>query len=323
MRRREFIAGLGAAAWPFAAQAQQRAKLPTIGYLGTASAAAWAPWTAAFAQRLRELGRIEGRTIAIEYRWADSLPERSREIAAEFVQRKVDVIVTGLSTVPVVAQATSVIPVVFALGNDPLESGFVASLARPGGNVTGLSTQASDLVPKRIELLREIVPKGLKRLAVLGNAGQAISVREMADVELAAGRLGIEVVRAEIRTGEDIGPAFEKMAGADALYVCGNPLTNTHRVRINALAQAAGMPTSHLQKQYLEGGGLIAYGPSYPAQFRRAADYVDMILRGAKPGELPVEQPTKFELVIDLTAAKKLGLVIPPTLLARADEVIE
>jgi putative ABC transport system substrate-binding protein len=324
VKRREFITLLGsaAAAWPLAARAQQATKLPTIGYLGPGSAAAWGPWTDAFVQRLSELGWIEARTVAIEYRWADGRFERFKEIALEFVQRNVDVIVTGQSALPTVQQATSVIPVVFALGNDPLESGFVTSLARPGGNITGLSTQAGDLVSKRIELLRGVLPN-LKRLAVLGNVGQADSVREMADVELTATRLDIQVVRAEIRTAKDIGPIFEKLTGADAIYVCSGPLTNTYRVRINTLAQGARLPTVHLQKQYLEGGGLMAYGPSYPALFRRAADYVDKILRGAHPGDLPVEQPTKFELVIDLNAAKLLGLTIPPTLLARADEVIE
>ena len=325
MNRREVITLLGGAgaAWPVAARAQQATKLPTIGYLGPGSAAAWAPWTDAFVQRLRELGWIEARTIAIEYRWADGRFERFKEIAVEFVQRNVDVIVTGQSALPTVQQTTSVIPVVFALGNDPLESGFVTSLARPGGNITGLSTVAAgDLVSKRIELLRDVLPN-LKRLAVLGNVGQANSVREMADVELTAIRLDIQVVRAEIRTAEDLGPTFEKLTGADALYVCSGPLTNTYRVSINTLALGARLPTVHLQKQYLEGGGLMAYGPSYPALFRRAADYVDKILRGAHPGDLPVEQPTKFELVIDLNAAKLLGLTIPPTLLARADEVIE
>jgi len=214
------------------------------------------------------------------------------------------------------------VPIVLAIAEDPVEAGFIASLARPGGNVTGLSIQRADTLGKRLELLREVRP-GLRRLAILANVGDPNIVREMGEVEAAARTLGLEVAKLEIRKPEDIAPAFEALKGANALYVCGDPLVNTNRVRINTLALAARLPTMHFVKVYVEAGGLMSYGPSFADLFRRAGDYVDKILRGAKPGELPVEQPTKFELVINLKTAKALGIEIPPMLLARADEVIE
>ena len=326
MRRREFITLLGgaAAAWPLAARAQQPAKLPTIGFLGASTPSAQSQWVAAFVQRLRELGWIEGRTVAIEYRWAEGRSERFAEIAAEFVRLKVDVIVTaGTAAVLAAKQATSVIPIVFAVAGDPVGSGLVASLARPGGNVTGLSIQATDLAGKRLELLREVVP-GLRRLAIMANVGNPGAVLEMGEVQAAARTLGLEVATLEIRRAEDIAPAFEALKGrADALYVCADPLVITNRIRINTLALGARLPTMHGIREYVEAGGLMSYGPNFPDLFRRAADYVDKILRGAKPADIPVEQPTKFDLVINLTTAKALGLDVPPTLLARADEVIE
>ena len=281
-------------------------------------------WTAAFVQRLRELGWIEGRTVAIEYRWAEGRSERFAEIAAEFVRLKVDVIVTTWNRAVLAAkQATSVIPIVFALAGDPVGSGLVASLARPGGNVTGLSVQQTDLAGKRLELLREVVP-GLRRLAIMANVGYPDAVLEMGEVQAAARTLGLEVVTLEIRRAEDIAPAFEALKGrADALYVCTDALVNTNRIRINTLALGARLPTMHGIREYVEAGGLMSYGANFPDLFRRAADYVDKILRGAKPADIPVEQPTKFDLVINLTTAKALGLDVPPTLLARADEVIE
>jgi putative tryptophan/tyrosine transport system substrate-binding protein len=220
MKRREFITLLGgvAAAWPLEASAQQP-RLPTIGFLGAATASVWGSWTTAFEQRLRELGWTEGRTIAIEYRWAEGRPERYAEIAAEFVRRKVDVIVTAGSAVPAVKQATSVIPIVFALAGDPVGAGLVASLARPGGNVTGLSNQQSDLASKRIELLRDVLPN-LRRLAILANVGHPESVLEMDEVQAAARTFGIEVAKLEIQRAQDIAPAFEALKRqADALYV--------------------------------------------------------------------------------------------------------
>ena len=259
-------------------------------------------------QRLRELGWIEGRTVAIEYRWAEGRSERNAEYAAEFVRLKVDVIVTGGLPAVAAKQATSVIPIVLALAADPLGTGLVASLARPGGNVTGLSTQARDLASKRLELLREVV-SGLRRLAILTNVGYPSSVLETGEVQAAARTLGLEVVVLDIRRAEDIAPAFKALKDrAEALYLTADPLLNTNRIRINTLANVALLPTIANTRDFVEAGSLMSYGPNYPDLFRRAADYVDKILKGAKPGDLPVEQPTKFDLVINLTTAKALGL---------------
>jgi putative tryptophan/tyrosine transport system substrate-binding protein len=275
-------------------------------------------------QRLRELGWIDARTIAIEYRWAEGRTERAAEIAAEFVRRKVDVIVTSSTAGAVAAmQATSVIPIIFAAAGDPVGTGLVASLARPDGNVTGLSIQQTDLAAKKLELLREVVPS-LGRLAILANVDAPSVVLDMREVQATARTLGLEVITLEIRRGEDIVPAFEALNGrAEALYVVIDPLVNIHRVRINTLALAARLPTMHTFREGVEAGGLMSYGANFPDLFRRAADFVDKILRGAKPGDIPVEQPTKFDLVVNLTTAKALRLDVPPTLLARADEVIE
>ena len=320
--RRGVITLLGGAVatWPIAARAQQPAKLPIIGFLGAATASARSQWVAAFVQRLHELGWIQGRTVAIEYRWAEGRSERFAEIAAEFVRLKVDVIIT-YATPPAIAakEATAVIPIVCAVMGDPVGAGLVASLPRPGGNVTGLSNQSADHAGKRVEHLREVVP-GLRRLAVLANVSNPVSGVEMGEVQA----LGLDVVTLEIRRGEDIAPAFETLKGrAQALYVAGDPLMITNRVRINTLALGARLPTTYNQREFVEAGGLMSYGPNFPDLFRRAGDYVDKILRGTKPADIPVEQPTKFDLVINLTTAKALGLDVPPMLLARADEVIE
>jgi putative tryptophan/tyrosine transport system substrate-binding protein len=322
--RRKFLAALGgaAAAWPLAARAQQPGKLPTIGFLG-AEAAAWSAYITAFAERLRALGWIEGRTIAIEYRWSEGRPERVAEIAAEFVRLKVDVIVTNGPAVATLKQATSVIPIVFAVALDPVGGGLVASLAQPGGNVTGQSTQQSDLAGKRVELLRDVVPR-LRRLAIILNVGYPSAVLEMGEVQAAARALGIEVDTLEIRRAEDIAPAFAALKGqADALYIVVDALVVANLARINILAVGARLPTMFNTRAYVKAGGLMSYGPNLSDLFRRAADMVDKILRGAKPADIPVEQPTKFDLIINLTTAKALGLEVPPTLLARADEVIE
>jgi putative tryptophan/tyrosine transport system substrate-binding protein len=305
-------------------RAQQATKLPTIGFLGTTSAVAWSPWTAAFTQRLRELGWIEGRTIAIEVRWAEGRSERYTEIAMEFVRLKVDVILTS-SAAPVLAakQVTSVIPIVFAAAVDPLGNNLVASLARPGGNATGLSLQQTDIAGKRLDLLREVVP-GLDRLAIIANVADPGPLLEMRELQAMARALDLNVTTLEIRRAEDIAPAFKGLKGrVKALYVCGDPLTNANRIRINSLAIDAQVPTMHGNRELLEGGGLMSYGANFPDLFRRAADYVDKILRGAKAADLPVEQPTKFDLAINLKTAKALDLTVPPSLLARADEVIE
>jgi putative tryptophan/tyrosine transport system substrate-binding protein len=326
MRRRDFIALLGCAAavWPLAARAQQSGRLRTIGFLGQSTRSAASEWTAAFVQRLRELGWTENRTITIEYRWAEGREERFAEIAAEFARLKVDAIVaSGTPAVMASRQATSVTPIVFAPAGDPVASGLVASLARPGGNVTGLATLGADLAGKRVELLREAV-SGLGRLAIMGNVGNPFSVLEVGEVQAAARALGLDVATLEIRRAQDIAPAFETLKGrADALYVCPDGLVSTNRTRINTLALGERLPAMHGYREYVEAGGLMSYGPNYPDLFRRAADYVDKILHGAKPGDIPVEQPTKFDLIVNLTSAKALHLDIPPTLLARADEVIE
>jgi putative ABC transport system substrate-binding protein len=326
MERRTFMAMLagGLLAAPLAAHAQQPAKLPTIGFLGSGTAAAQSQWTAAFVQRLRELGWSEGRNVAIEYRWAEGRSERFAEIAAEFVRLKVDVILTH-NTPPVLAakQATSVIPIVFATAGDPVGSGIVASLARPGGNVTGLSSQAPDTAGKKLELLRELIP-GLHRLAILADVGNPYAALDVGEVRGAAHTLGLEVATFEIRLAGDIDPAFQAFKGrAQALYVLAVPLLFANRVRINTLALAARLPTMHGVREYVEAGGLMSYGPNWPHMWSRAADFIDKILRGAKPVDLPVEQPTKFDLVVNLTTAKALGLTIPPSLLLRADELIQ
>jgi len=269
---------------------------------------------AAFVHRLRDLGWIEGRTVAIEYRWAEGRTERFAEIAAEFVQLKVDVTVTTGAAALAAKQTTSVIPIVFAVALDPIGSGLV----------TGLSVQARDLAGKRLEFFREVVTD-LRRLAILANVGYAAAVLEMGEAQAAARSLGLEVVTLEVRRAEDIAPAFEALKGrAQALYVVSaDPLLITNRIRINTLANIARLPMITTQREFVEAGGLMSYGPNYSSLFHHAADYVDKILRGAKPADIPVEQPTKFDLVINLTTAKALGLTVPESFLLRADEVIE
>jgi len=326
LKRREFILLLGgaAAAWPVAARAQQAGKVPTVGYLGANTRSVDSQRQPAFVERLRELGWIEGRTIAIEYRWAEGRSERFAEIAAEFVRLKVDVIVTS-GTPPVLAakQATSVIPIVFAAAGDPVGTGLVASVARPGGNVTGLSLQQTDTAGKRLELLREVVP-GLRRLAIMANSDNLANVLDMREAQAAARAIGLDVVTSDIRRPEDIAPAFEALKErVDALYVSGDQILNTNRMRVAVLALGARLPTMYSIREHIETGGLMYYGPNLADLYRRSADFVDKILRGTKPGDLPVEQPTKFDLVINLTTARALGLKIPESFLLRADEVIE
>jgi putative tryptophan/tyrosine transport system substrate-binding protein len=325
MRRRDFIKVItgSAVTWPLAARAQQPTKPPTIGFLGTSSASSWSAWTAAFEQRLGELGWTERRTVAIEYRWGQGSTERFAEIAAEFVKIRADVIVTAGSAVPALKQATSAIPIVFAIATDPVGGGLVESLARPGGNVTGVSDQQADLAGKRVELLREAIP-GLRRLAILANVGYHDVFFELTDVETAVRRLGLEATRLEIRRAEDVAPAFQALKGqADALYVVSDGLVSANRTRIGTFALTARLPTMWGAREYVEPGGLLSYGPNFPDLFRRAAEITDKILRGAKPADIPVEQPTKFDFVINLITAKALGLTIPESLLLRADKVIE
>jgi putative tryptophan/tyrosine transport system substrate-binding protein len=324
VRRRDFIKVIAGSmtAWPLAARAQQPGKLPTIGFLGT-DALVWSPYTAAFVQRLRELGWIEGRTIAIEYRWSEGHPARNAEIAAEFVRMKVDVILTNTTAAGTVKQATSVIPIVFPLGIDPVGGGLIGSLAQPGGNVTGVTNQQSDLAGKRLELLREVLPR-VRRLAIIGNVGSPQAVLEMGEVQAGARTFGLEVAPLEIRRAEDVAPAFESLKDQpDALYVVGDALVAANRTRIITFSLSARLPIIVGIREFVQAGALMSYGPNFSDQFRRAAELVDKILRGTKPGDIPVEQPTKFSLVINLTTAKALGLKIPEALLLRADEVIE
>ena len=326
MKRREFITLLGGAARVAARSARAAGwEAAAIGYLGSSTALHQSLWVAAFVQRLSQLGWIEHRNIAIDYRWAEARTERFAEIAAEFVRLNVNVIVTA-GTAPVLAakRATSVIPIVFATAGDPVGTGLVASLARPGGqHYRPVKPADNDLFGEQLELLREGVP-GLRRLAIIANVDAPASVLEMRDVQAMARTLGLEVAKLEVRRPEDIASAFETLMGrADALYVVIDPLLSNNRVRINTLAQGTRLPTMHGYRDLVEAGGLMSYGPNFPDLFRRTADYVDKILRGAKPGDLPVEQPTKFDLVVNVTTAKALGLIFPPSLLGRADEVIE
>ena len=325
--RREFVmlTGGAAAAWPLAASAQQpAAKVPTIGLLGPTTATAQPQWAAGFLPRLRELGWSEGRNFVIEYRWAAGHIERLAEIAAELVNLKVDVIVTsGTQAVVAAKQATTVIPIVFMGAGDPVGNALVASLARPGGNVTGMSVQQPDLPASEFELLRELV-SGLRTLAIMANVGAPASVQETREVQAAVEKLGLKFETLEMRRAEDIAPAFEARKGrADALYVVTDPVLTANRIRINSMALSARLPTIFTFRDNVEAGGLMSYGPSLLDLSQRTADFVDKVLRGAKPADIPVEQPTKFELVINLKTARALGLEVPPTLLARADEVIE
>jgi putative tryptophan/tyrosine transport system substrate-binding protein len=325
MRRREVITLIGgAAAWPLAARAQQPGKLPTIGILGSGTPAGQGQRYAGFVQRLRELGWTEDRNVAIEYRWAEGRDERFAEITAEFIRRKVAVIVTsGNSAIAAAKQATSVIPIVFAVAGDPVGTGLVENLARPGGNATGLSAQGTDTTGKRLELLREVVP-GLRRLAVLAHVGSSYAALEMREVATMARPLGLDPTALEIRSTQDIAPAIETVKGrVQALYVVTDTFAYVQRIRIHTLTLAAQLPTMHGFREYVEAGGLMSYGANFPDLWRRAAVYVDKILKGAKPADLPVEQPTKFDLAINLVTAKALGLDVPPSLLVRADEVIE
>jgi putative tryptophan/tyrosine transport system substrate-binding protein len=325
-RRRTFLTALGGAALasPIAARAQQSGKLPTVGFLGAGSSSGQGSWVAATVRRLHELGWNEDRNVAFEFRWADANDERLTEMAAELVRRKVDVIVTiGTQAGIAAKRATATIPIVFPASGDPIGSGLIVSLAQPGGNATGGSLENTDLTSKRVALLREVVP-GLRRLAILANVGSAVGRLDVKEAGEAAGKLGLEIVPLEIRSAADIAPSLADLNNrADALYVAGDPLVVANRVRINTLALIARLPTMYNSGEYVELGELMSYGPNFLDLYRRGADFVDKILRGAKPADLPVEQPTKFYLVVNLTTAKALKLTIPESFLALADEVIE
>ena len=325
MRRREVVKLIGSAvAWPIAARAQQARNAPIIGYVTPSDPLIPSRSTSAFLQRLRELGWIEGQTITIESRWAAGRPERLDEIAAEFVQLKVDLIVTSSTNDSIVMKrAAPQIPMVFAVSGDPVGYGLVESLARPGGNVTGLSLQSPDSAGKRIQLLREIVP-GLHRLATLANPSSRNVELEVSELQTAARKFDLDVSTSEIRRIADVGSTFESLKSrADALYVIADPLVNANRILIATSALGVRLPMMCGFREFVEAGCLMSYGPNLPDLYRRAAEFADRILRGAKPSDIPVEQPTKFELVINVKTAKALDLTVPQTLLATADEVIE
>jgi ABC-type uncharacterized transport system substrate-binding protein len=324
MKRRAFITLLGGATtWPLAAHAQQLGRLPTIGILGSNSAA-WSHLVSALILRLRELGYIENRTVEIEYRWTEGRDERYAAMAADLVGLKVAIIVAlGTPAIVEAKKATAIIPVVFPLASDPVGDGLVSSLARPGGNVTGLSNQQPDLAGKRLEILREIMP-ALSRLAVLANGHSPTALLNVGEVQAAAPKLGLEIDILDIKRADDIAPAIAQLKGrTQAIYVVGDSLVFDNRIQVNTLALAARLPTIYVQREYVEAGGLVSYGTRFLDLFRRAGDYVGKILKGANPADIPVEQPTKFELVINLKTAKALGLTIPESFLQRADEVIE
>jgi putative ABC transport system substrate-binding protein len=322
MRRRDFLAGfVGVAGSPFSARAQQTTRLPVIGFMGAATPSAWSPWTTAFVKRLDQLGWIDGKTVKIEYRWAEGSEARYAEIGAELVKLDVNVLVAVGGDAA--AKATSEIPIVVALMSDPVGTGLVSSLARPGRNITGMSIQSTDLAGKRIELLREALP-ALRRFAILAYVDYAGTMLDVAAVHAVSKSIGLEVVTLPIHRASDIEPVFVSLdPQLQAMYVPPNILVNTNRVFINKLAQRQRLPTMHGFREYVDSGGLMSYGPNTPNLFRRAAEYVDKILRGTKPNDLPVEQPTKFDLVVNLKVAKAIGLEFSPSLLARADEVIE
>jgi len=326
VRRREFIELFGGAgiAWPFAARAGAlpAGKVPLIGILGD-DAAVWKPWTDAFVARMRELGWADGHDIAIEYRWSEGRPEPLVPIAAELVRRKVDVIVTYGGAVKTLEQAAPSTPIVFAIAVDPVGIGLVSNLSHPGGNVTGMSVQSTDLAGKRLELFLEVVP-AMRHLAIMFDAGYPAAVLGSRAVQEAARALHLDATLHEIRRAEDISPAFAAVKGkADALYVVENALVSSASAQITELALRARAPMMFNVGTAVQLGALLAYGPNFPDLFRRAADDVDKILRGAKAGDIPVEQPIKFDLTINLKTAKVLGLTIPDKMIALADEVIE
>lgn len=327
MRRRAFIALLGgaAAAWPLRARAQRAAQVPRIAFLGNSTAALEANLIGPFREGLRELGYVEGQNIHIEYRWAEGKYERFPALITELIALKADVIVTaGTPASLAVKKATNTIPLVMIAVGDPVATGLVPSLARPGGNITGLTSISEDLEGKRLELLREVVP-GVSHVAVFWNPANPIHVRLEKEVQTAAAVLRIKVLSLAVRTKEEIEAAFATILKErpEALLVLADRLFLHHRKPLMDFAAQHRLPGVHAYRELVEAGGLMSYGPSYAGMHRRAAYFVDRILKGANPGDLPVERPASFELVVNLNAAKALGLALPPSLLARATEVIE
>jgi putative tryptophan/tyrosine transport system substrate-binding protein len=306
-------------------EAQQAATLPRIGYLTNESLSATSARGETFRQGLRELGYVEGKNLVIEWRSAEGKLDRVPALAAELVRLKVDVIVTiGSSVSRSAKEATSTIPIVMAQVNDPVGDGLVASLARPGGNITGLSTLAPELSGKRLELLKEVVPQ-LSRVAVMGTSTIPGNAQQLKETELAAGAFGVKVQYLDVLKPKEVESAFRgaSKARAEALLALGGPVLNSQRTQIVELAVKSRLPAVYWRSDFVEAGGLMSYGTSFTDLWRRAATYVDKILKGAKPADLPVEQPTKFEFVINLKAAKQIGLTIPPNVLVRADKVIK
>jgi putative tryptophan/tyrosine transport system substrate-binding protein len=324
MKRREFMLLMGSVAVgaPAAAQGQQSVKPRIVGLLVAGSPASHGAWIAAFTRRLSELGWTDGRNIKIEYRWAAGDVPQTTKFAAEFVQEKVDVIVTSAFGVVAAKEATSTIPIVSAAYGDAVAHGIVKSLARPGGNVTGLTIQPGELSSKRLELLRDIIPN-VRRLTALMNT-HVVGAQEAVAIRTASAKLNIDANILDVQTAEDIEAAMATLAGqTDALYVYSEPLTNANKDKIIKAANTAKIPTIFGFREFVVAGGLISYGPDFTDLFARAAEFTDKILRGAKPADLPVQQPVKFELIINLKAAKAIGLNISETVLTRADEVIE
>ncbi len=322
--RRKLIVGL-LTATVLVVAASADAQQPRIGYLGLNSFSLNRARTDAFLQGLRELGYVERKNIVIEWRSADGHSDRLPALAVELVQRRVDVILADASQPTRAAKkATAEIPIVMAYDLDPIGNGFVASLARPGGNITGLSSVAPEISGKQLELLKEIIPK-LSRVAVFGEPDNPGNAKRLKEVEVAARGLGVQLQYLDITGGRDIDSAFHaaRKAGAGAILVLGGPVLASHRSALAELAVKSRLPAAYGRQEYVDAGGLMTYGPSLTDLFRRAATYVDKILKGAKPADLPVEQPTKFELVINLKTAKQIGLTIPPNVLARADRVIK
>ena len=324
MRRREFLGVLGSAAagWPLASQAQPR-KLPTIGFMGATTPAAWSDWVASFVKRLRELGWAEGHNVAIEYRWTDNNPNRLRDIAAEFAKLKVDVIFAPVTLAALAAkEVTTTIPIVFALVGDPVAVGLVSSLARPGGNITGTTNQSTDLGSKRLEIMREVIPR-LQTLGILVHGRNPANLIEVGRIREVAERLALKVTTLDVRQVSDIAALQDLTRNIDALYVTPDAFILNNLARVNAFVFAARLPTMHASREYVALGGLMSYGPTNLDQVARAAEYIASILKGAKPADLPVEQPTRFYLTFNTNTAKAIGFSLPSPLLARADEIIE